>query len=63
MDLVFNKEEEAAVQRYADKHNISFGEALQKMIHAMTKGLMDMVKDDDDFEFEPSTKGFDDIEV
>lgn len=49
MQLVFNDQEEAAVQRYADKHNMTYGEALQKIIDAMTKGLINLAMEDDEF--------------
>lgn len=50
MEIVFNKAEEEAVQRYADKHKITYGVALQTIIDAMTKGLITLAIEDDEFE-------------
>ena len=50
MEIVFNKIEEQAVQSYADKHKITYGEALQQIIDAMTKGLIELASEDDEFE-------------
>lgn len=46
MEIGFNEKEEKAIQVYADKHKITFGEAMQKMIDAMTKGLLDLAAED-----------------
>jgi hypothetical protein len=48
MQIVFNDEEEAAVTRYAVRHKITYGEALQRIIDAMTEGLMELARKDDD---------------
>ena len=48
MQLVFNDEEEAAVYRYAKRKNITDGEAMQRIIESMTKGLMELASEDDD---------------
>ena len=50
MEIVFNKVEEEAVQSYAEKHKISYGEAVQEIIDAMTKGLVSLAQEDDEFE-------------
>jgi hypothetical protein len=49
MEIVFNDQEEKAIQTYADKHNLTYGEGLQKMIDAMTKGLVELAAADDEF--------------
>lgn len=48
MEIVFNDEEEEAVQRYADKHNLTYGEAVQKIINSMKEGLIKLAKEDDE---------------
>jgi hypothetical protein len=50
VEIIFNEVEEKAVQSYADKHKITYGEALQQIIDAMTKGLIDLATEDDEFE-------------
>ena len=50
VEIVFNKQEEEAVQKYADKHNITYGQAVQTMMDAMTKGLVDLAVKDGEFE-------------
>lgn len=50
MEIAFNEQEEKAIQRYADKHNLTYGEALQKMMDAMTKGLVELAEADGEFE-------------
>ncbi len=51
MEIAFNKEEEKAIQRYADKHNLTYGQGLQKIIDAMTKGLVELAAADNEFEY------------
>ena len=43
-------QEEAAVQRYADKHGITYGETFQKMLDAMTKGLLELAVEDGEWQ-------------
>ncbi len=50
MEIVFNQTEEKALQAYADKHKITYGEALQQIIDAMTKGLIELAQEDSEFE-------------
>ena len=49
VEIVFNKQEEEAVQRYADKHKLTYGQAVQAMMDAMTKGLLELAVEDDEF--------------
>lgn len=46
MQIVLNDEEEAAVRRYAVRKRITYGEALQIIIDSMTKGLMELARED-----------------
>ena len=48
MRIILDKQEEEAVQRYADKHKLTYGEAFQKMLDAMTKGLLELAKEDNE---------------
>lgn len=50
MEIVFNELEEKAIQRYAEKHKITYGEGLQEIIDAMTKGLVKLASEDNEFE-------------
>jgi hypothetical protein len=50
MQIVMDPQEEAAVQRYADKHGLTYGEAFQRMLDAMTKGLLDLAREDGEFQ-------------
>lgn len=45
MEIHFNKVEEEAIKNYANINNITYGEALQKIINAMQKGLNEINKD------------------
>ena len=45
MEIHFNEEEEKAIKRYAKINEITNGEALQKIIEAMQKGLMEINRD------------------
>ena len=56
MQVVMDPQEEAAVQRYADRHGITYGEAFQKMLDAMTEGLMRLAREDGEFSGEENTK-------
>jgi len=47
MEIVLNKEEEEAVQRYANNNKITYGEAWQRMVEAMKKGLIELASKDD----------------
>jgi len=47
MQIVLDDNEEAAVQRYAVRKQITYGEALQRIIDSMTKGLMELAREDD----------------
>ena len=49
MQVVLDPQEEAAVQRYADKHGLTYGEAFQRMLDAMTKGLLELAAADNEF--------------
>ena len=48
MRIILDKQEEEAVQKYADKHKLTYGEAFQKMLDAMTKGLLELAKEDNE---------------
>ena len=56
MQIVMDPQEEAAVQRYADKHGLTYGEAFQKMLDAMTIGLVELALEDGEFSGEENTK-------
>jgi hypothetical protein len=57
MQIVLNDIEEEAVRNYGIKHKITYGEALQRIIDAMTKGLMELAREDDEIgTFESTTK-------
>jgi hypothetical protein len=45
MEIHFNDVEEEAIKNYAKINNITYGEALQKIINAMQKGLNEINKD------------------
>lgn len=47
MQIVLDDKEEAAVRRYAVRKQITYGEALQRIIDSMTKGLMELAREDD----------------
>ena len=57
MQIGLNAEEEEAVKKYGEKHNITYGEALQKIIEAMTEGLMKLANEDVDNEKTQVEKG------
>ena len=59
MQIVMDPQEEAAVQRYADKHGITYGEAFQKMLDAMTEGLMRLAVEDGEFGLQDETPRMD----
>jgi hypothetical protein len=47
MQIVLNKEEEAAIRRYAVRKYITYDQALKRIIDAMTDGLMNLIKRDE----------------
>lgn len=50
MEIHFNQQEEQAIQRYADKHKIEYKVAVQHMMDAMTKGLLELAEKEGEFE-------------
>ena len=50
MQIVCDPHEEEAIQIYAERHNITFGEAFQRILDAMTKGLLELVNEDGEIE-------------
>lgn len=48
MQIVMNPVEEEAVEKYAVKNNMTFDEAFKKIIDAMTKGLIEMIMEDEE---------------
>ena len=47
MQIVFNKEEEQAINRFAIRKKITYQEAMKEIIDAMTKGLVELARKDD----------------
>ena len=50
MQILFDVQEEKAIQAYAGKHGLTFDEAMKKIIDAMTMGLLELAKEDGEFE-------------